>query len=174
MYKNYEASAPPAYDNEIYVYTKEEKIDSHLDSVNNKINIKSNTFYNQEKKNKQDKKKSKENCDWHIVNYKEIEREQILHIKNLVEQTLYSEFNLHFGENNKKELDIIKNLNINLHYRTIEISIKKDNSQNLHFSDKIKLISKKLSNNIFKLCAEIAILHPIKTLGMLTVILKLL
>ena len=109
--------------------------------------------------------------EWDIINQEEIEREQINYIRNIIMETLYSEF-----AGNCQSAQIIQKMDINLKYRTIEITIKKINIDSIKdstFFGRMKKATKKISSYMVRICGEIAITHPVKTLGLLTIILKL-
>jgi hypothetical protein len=96
--------------------------------------------------------------DWDIIDEKDlyaIERDQIEHIKSMIMDILYAEFNKNYTGNKTKISDIIDNIDVNIKYKTINITIKKE-----------KKISKYISycKNAF----DMILSHPWSILSIMT------
>lgn len=100
--------------------------------------------------------------NWEIIDSKELKRlehERIQFIKNIIEQTLQLEYANIMNNEKMGPYSIIENMNIDLKYNTIHISLKKEYSNKEIF----KQITKKLS--------EFALFNPLKCISIFTILL---
>ncbi len=105
--------------------------------------------------------------DWCMVDKKEIEQQQLIYIHNIIKDTLYAEFN-HCSEKEIKH--IVQNMNIEIKYKTITITIKK--VKNISSRDIYRTIKTVVKNTLYT-CSGLAIIHPLKTKSIIAIVFKL-
>ncbi len=105
--------------------------------------------------------------EWDIIDKKEMERQQLTYIYGIIKDTLYAEY----ARRSDDVEAAVRGMDIDIRYKTIEITIKKVNARG---RTGVKQTLRSAAKNILYTCSEVAAFHPLKTIGAVAIILKLL